>query len=176
MFEEDINSIRTTLNAGGQASSALKDAIDAFDTLGRNYASQLCCHVLMTFQRRTKWERANFAQFNDVATGLKRDFDIDTLRGVDEADVAWVNLMFHRRHLYAHKGGIADQKYLDESGDTTVQLGQLIRETQENVHRLASSLVKIARNLHDGFHSIIPTHAEPIRYHREALARRRQNQ
>jgi hypothetical protein len=61
MFEEDINSIRTTLNAGGQASGALKDAVDAFDTLGRNYASQLCCHVLMTSQRRTKWERANFA-------------------------------------------------------------------------------------------------------------------
>jgi hypothetical protein len=176
MFEEDIRAVRDSLNAGSQVASALKDAVDAFDTIGRNYANQLCCHVLMTSQRRVKWERTNFAQFNDVARGLKRDFDIDILKGVDEADAAWVNLMFHRRHLYAHKGGIADQKYLDESGDTTVQLGQLIRETQENVHRLASSLVKIARNLHEGFHSIIPTHAEPIRYHREALARRRQNQ
>jgi hypothetical protein len=172
MFEEDINAIRTGLNAGGQARSALKDAVDAFDTVGRNYAGQLCSHVLMTSQRRTKWERANFAQFGDVARDLKRDFDIDMLKGVDEAEIARVNLMFHRRHLYAHKGGIADQKYLDESGDTTVQLGQLLRETQENVHRLASNLVKIARNLHDGFHDIIPVHEEPIRYHREALARR----
>jgi hypothetical protein len=165
MFEEDIRAVRDRLNAGSQVASALKDAVDAFDTIGRNYANQLCCHVLMTSQRRS-----------DVARGLKQDFDIDMLKRVDEADVAWVNLMFHRRHLYTHKGGIADQKYLDESGDTTVELGQLIRETQENVHRLASSLVKIARNLHDGFHSIIPTHAEPIRYHREALARRGQNQ
>jgi len=175
MFEEDIRSIRDGLNAGSQVASALKDTVDAFDTMGRNYASQLCCHVLMTSQRRNKWERANFAQFSDIVRGLKRDFDIDMLKSVDEADAAWINLMFHRRHLYAHKGGIADQKYLDESGDTTVQLGQLVRETQENVHRLASNLVKIARNLHDGFHSIIPTHAEPIGHHRERLARRRQN-
>jgi hypothetical protein len=80
--------------------------------------------------------------------------------------------MFHRRHLYAHKGGIVDQKYLNESGDNTVQLGQLIRETQENVHSVLSVLVKIARNLNDGFHEIIPAHQEPIRYHREAAARR----
>ena len=93
------------------------------------------------------------------------------IKGVDEADIALCNLMFHRRHLYAHKGGIADQKYLVESGDTTVQLGQLIRETQENVHRLMSPLVKIARNLHDGFHLVIPIHEEPVRYHKERLAR-----
>jgi hypothetical protein len=175
MFEEDIRAVRNNLNAGSQVTSALKDAVDAFDTIGRNYANQLCCHVLMTSQRRAKWEKANFAQFSNIASGLWRDFDIDMIKGFAETDAAWVNMMFHRRHLYAHTGGIADQKYLNESGDTAVQIGQLIRETQENVHRLASSLVKIARNLHDGFHSIIPTHAEPIRYHREALARRRQS-
>ena len=84
--------------------------------------------------------------------------------------------MFHRRHLYAHKGGIADQKYLDESGDTTVQLGQLVREAQENLHGLMSALVKIARNLHDEVHAVIPTHEEPIRYHRESVARRERSQ
>jgi hypothetical protein len=128
----------------------------------------------MTAQRRTKWERTNFAQFNDVARDLKRDFDIDMVKGVEAAEMAWVNMMFHRRHLFAHRGGIVDQKYIDETGDDAVQLGQLIRETQESVHRLMSALVKIARNLHDGFHSIIPTHEEPIRYHRESLARRAQ--
>jgi hypothetical protein len=74
----------------------------------------------MTAQRRTKWERANFAQFGDATRDLKRDVDIDMLKGIDVGDAARVNLMFHRRHLYVHKGGIVDQKYLNESGDNTV--------------------------------------------------------
>jgi hypothetical protein len=90
MFEEDLDAIRASLNTGGQVRSPLKDAVDAFDTIGRNYAGQLCNHVLMTSQRRTKWERANFAQFGDIARDFKRDFDIDMLRGVDGAEVARV--------------------------------------------------------------------------------------
>jgi hypothetical protein len=44
------------------------------------------------------------------------------------------------------------------------------RETKENVHRLLSMMVRIVRNLHQGYHAIIPVHREPIRYHQEALA------
>lgn len=173
MFEMDIDAIRSALNGGGSPTTALKEAVDAFDTVGRNYARQLLGQVPMTPARRAKWERANFAQLSDVASDLKSDFDIGILQGVDAADCRWANLMFHRRHLFTHKGGIVDQKYLDDSGDTAVQLGQLVRETKENVHRLLSLMMKITRNLQQGFHAIIPVHPEPIRYHQEAEARRR---
>jgi hypothetical protein len=176
MFEVDVDANRSALNGGGSATTALKEAVDAFDTVGRNYARQLLGQMPMTPARRAKWERANFAQLADVAADLKSDFDIGVLLGIDAADCRWANLMFHRRHLFTHKGGIVDQKYLDESGDTTVQFGQLVRETKENVHRLLSILVRIARNLHEGFHAIIPVHQEPIRYHQEAEARRRRAQ
>jgi hypothetical protein len=81
MFEKDVDVIRTSLNSGGNASTALKEAVDAFDTVGRNYARQLCSRVLMTAARRTRWERANFAQRSEVANDLKRDFGIDIARG-----------------------------------------------------------------------------------------------
>ena len=111
-----------------------------------------------------------------MASDLKTDFDIGVLLGIDAADCDWANLMFHRRHLFTHRGGIVDQKYLDDSADTTVQLGQLVRETKENVHRLLSLMVRIARNLHHGFHAIIQVHQEPIKYHQEAEARRKRAQ
>ncbi|OTP74276.1 hypothetical protein [Caballeronia sordidicola] len=38
---------------------------------------------------------------------------------------------FHRRHVYEHNGGEVDERYLKESGDTTVWLKQHIHETQE---------------------------------------------
>jgi hypothetical protein len=78
--------------------------------------------------------------------------------------------MFHRRHLHAHKGGVADQKYLDDSGDRTVEAGHLVRETKEGVHRLLSIVTRIGANLLVGFHSIIAVNEEPINYHKRKLA------
>lgn len=51
MFENDVDAIRTALNS---ASSALKETADAFVTVGRNCARQLCRFVLMTAARRVK--------------------------------------------------------------------------------------------------------------------------
>ena len=71
--------------------------------------------------------------------------------------------MFYRRHLYEHNGGEVDEKYLAKSGDTTVRLKQVIRETQEGAHVLLGTLVKMARNLHTGFHELIKFEPGPIR-------------
>jgi len=67
-----------------------------------------------------------------------------------------VELMFHRRHVYEHNGGEVDQKYLDNSGDTTVRLKQRIHETQQGAHDLLGSLVKMARNVHGAIPRTVP--------------------
>jgi hypothetical protein len=93
---------------------------------------------------------------------LKHWFDIDPCAGMREDESRAVALMFHRRHVYEHNGGEVDQKYLDDSGDTTVRLKQRIRETQQDVHNLLSSLVKMARNIHGAFQELFPPIPEPI--------------
>ena len=82
--------------------------------------------------------------------------------------------MFHRRHLYTHNGAIADQKYIDDSGDTSVAAGQLLKgEAKEDVIRATQTIVKMARNLREGFHSIIPVNPLPISYHDKSKSRGR---
>jgi hypothetical protein len=88
-------------------------------------------------------------------------FDIDILSGICDEDVAFGTLMFHRRHVYEHKGGEADEKYIADSGDN-VRLKQALRETQESAHATANFVMKIALNLHRGFHDIFPPLEEPI--------------
>ena len=131
IFHQDIENIRAALNAGGSPVTALKETADCFDAVGRNIARELCRQVPMTSRRRSFWEKANFAQLADVANRMRADFDIDLFRTVENADVAQATLMFHRRHLHAHKGGVADQKYIADSGDTTMEVGQLVREFRE---------------------------------------------
>jgi len=79
--------------------------------------------------------------------------------------------MFLRRHIYKHNGGQVDQKYLDDSEDTSVKLGQAVRESPDAIFRLTGLILKIARNLHDGFHELFPPIAKPIEYHRGHRAR-----
>ena len=71
--------------------------------------------------------------------------------------------MFHRRHVYEHNGGEVDEKYLAESGDTTVRLKQSLREDPQSVHEFVGLLAKMSRNLHDGFHEIFPPETKPIK-------------
>jgi hypothetical protein len=75
--------------------------------------------------------------------------------------------MFHRRHVYEHNGGNADEKYLADSGDPSVRLHQTIRETQASAHRLVGLVEKLAKNLHRGFHDIFPPEAGPIQWYSE---------
>ena len=43
---------------------------------------------------------------------IKEIFGIDILEGLDPEDVAFAKLIFHRRHVYEHKGGEADENTL----------------------------------------------------------------
>jgi hypothetical protein len=105
------------------------------------------------------------------AEDLKAWFGIDIFQGLDTPDVEFVRLMFHRRHVYEHNGGEVDQRYLDDSGDQSVRLKQALRETPENVFRATGLILKMARNLHEGFHELFPPMEKPIEIHKERQER-----
>ena len=86
----------------------------------------------------------------DAADVLKRTFDIDLLKGMDH-ETGFLRIMFQRRHVFEHEGGVATHRYLNESGVKSVTEGSLIRETRENAHRLASCAVRMATNFETGF-------------------------
>ncbi len=72
-------------------------------------------------------------------------------------------MMFHRRHVFEHRAGVADSKYLVNSGDTTVKEGQAIREKKANADRLIEGLLKMARNVDEDFHNIFPPDPTAVR-------------
>jgi hypothetical protein len=76
--------------------------------------------------------------------------------------------MFHRRQVHEHNGGVADEKYIVDSGDKSVRLGQEIRESQSSAHKLIGLVAKMAENLHRGFHDIFPPEGQPIARYEES--------
>jgi hypothetical protein len=121
--------------------------------------------------RKTELQRALFHDLESATvSSMKSMFDIDLLRGMG-TECAFAKMMMHRRHLYTHNGGVADDKYVRESGDPNAREGVLIRETQANAHRLIGILTRIIENIDSDFHEIFLPTEWPIRNYQDWQAR-----
>ncbi|MFA4906511.1 MAG: hypothetical protein WC645_08420 [Candidatus Margulisiibacteriota bacterium] len=160
---ETVPTIRVRLNSGNAPEDCVRDAVASFDSYMSQVAKQLVELVPMTKPRKNRLSKQRFYDLKEICTTLKEWFDINLCAGMKEDEYGFVVRMFHRRHVYEHNGGEVDQKYLDDSGDTTVRLKQHIHETQQDAHNLLGSLLKMARNVHSGFHAIFPPIPEPIK-------------
>jgi Zn finger protein HypA/HybF involved in hydrogenase expression len=167
LSEKVIPAIRERINAGGPYEACVKDSISAFDSSVGQYVSQLVRLGPMTQARRNKLENRRFHNLQAVAAELKTIFDIDVLEGLKPDDVDFAALMFHRRHVYEHKAGEADEKYIADSGDKSVRPKQALRETQESAHRIVGLVLKMAANVHRVFHEILPPEEGPIKQYQK---------
>jgi len=165
LSHKTIPSLRNRINTGGPYEACAKDAVSEFDSFVGVYVKQLAEHTDMTPARRRRLENRRFHNLKSVAADLRDIFDIDILDGMKPDEVDFAELLFHRRHVYEHKGGEADEKYIQDSGDASVRPKQLLHETVESAHRIAGLVERMAANLHRGFHEIFPPN--------EALIKRR---
>ena len=70
-----------------------------------------------------------FQNLQMVVEEFKGIFDIDIFESFKREDIQFAKIMFYRRHVYEHKGGEADEKYIAESGDSSVRPKPAIRES-----------------------------------------------
>lgn len=74
------------------------------------------------------WQSATNKQYSDY---------------LDESELATLTIAFQRRHLFAHRQGLVDQKYIDRSGDTCYQLGQRVVLHENNVREYVALIRKL---------------------------------
>jgi hypothetical protein len=119
----------------------------------------------MSTRRKSRLGKIRFHNLMSTHEIFNDYFDINILDKIEDAEVNYGKLMFLRRHVYEHNGGEADEKYIKESGDD-VRPKQALHETKESAHRIANFVMRIAQNLHDGFHNIFPPLEGPIQLHK----------
>ena len=168
-LEKELAGIRNRINTTPQHSSCTRDAVAAFDSFARQIAKQLVARIPMTQKRHKEWERQLFHNLRQCADDLKSMFDIDLFKDLDQSDKDFAILMFYRRHVYEHNGGEVDEKYIHDSGDTTVKLKQVIRESSNSAHRIVNVVAQLGKNFHDGFHSIFPPEEIPVRIQQDHI-------
>ncbi len=139
-------------------SDAVKQSVSEFDSAARDYVVQLISCVPMKESRRNQLERLLFHNLDKFEKILSDSFDINLLQGMT-ADRAFVKKMFFRRHVYEHDGGVATQRYVEESGDAGIEKGDLIRETTENTHKFIGCLNRMVTTFEADFHEMIEPEA-----------------
>ncbi len=149
-----LGGIREKLVAGDLTpSDAIKQAVSEFDSAARDLSDQMISLIPMKESRKNQLERLLFHNLDKFDELLGRCFDINLLKGM-AADRDFVNRMFLRRHVFEHNGGVATQRYVEESGDENIEKGDLIRETLENANRFIGNLNRMISNFESDFHEI----------------------
>jgi hypothetical protein len=158
-----VKAIRERINTRHELEACVRDTVAAFDSFVGQYVRELVRRVPMTQGRRNRLQNSRFHNVSQTREELRNTFDIDLFCGVDASDQRFATMMFARRHVYEHNGGEADEEYISQSGDNAVRPKQALHETQESAHRIVGLVLRLARNLHEGFHEIIPVNDSAIK-------------
>jgi len=149
-----LDRIREQLNSNAiSASDAVKQSVSEFDSAARDSVDQLIARVPMKESRRNQLEGLLFHNLEKFDGLMKSCFDIDLLKGMS-GDRDFVLMMFFRRHVYEHDGGVITKRYVENSGDVQAEEGVLLRETAQNAHKLIGCLNRMIGTLEHDFHEI----------------------
>jgi hypothetical protein len=107
-----------------------------------------------TPKRKSALSSLSFQKILTASDRLKEWYGYDILEGVSETDRRFLNRMFNRRHVFTHNAGRVDQEYLDNTGDTTVRLNQVLRVRSREIRRLIPLVRDCGQRLIQGYESI----------------------
>lgn len=161
-LSKEVESIRARIRSMKDYSACVRDSVAAFDSFARQFSKQFAKRIRMIPARQKEWDKKLFHQLQACRDGLQSAFGIDLFKGIDIEEQKFITRMFHRRHVYEHNGGEVDEKYIADTGDTSVKVKQALYETETSAFDTANSILKMARNFHDGFHQIFPPEQKAI--------------
>lgn len=141
----------------GALEGALRDTVSATDSFISMVVKQLVERVPLSAARKAYWGGNNRPRhkFEEAVRRFDADFGFKIAASLKPKELELAKIMFARRHLHEHGGGIVDQTYLDETGDP-LRLGQTLKEDSESVFGLIGAISKASAALMEGFHELFP--------------------
>jgi hypothetical protein len=113
--------------------NGLEDCISAFD----GFARERC---------RDQYPKLSFQNIHAAQKKLNES-GINIAEGLDNLEWNFVVKQFQKRHLLAHKMGVADEEYVQKTGDSPEQIGKKVLITENDVMSLITYLKVIVSNL-----------------------------
>lgn len=159
VFDETMDSIERMLSSLPEMKKMLTNLYDRdkAETMCRSMLENSLGDIVSAFQkfaeRIYKSKSTANVKVNDfqiVQKGSQLFADL-TGKGYDawltKEELARMNLLFQRRHIIEHNGGIVDEKYINQSGDVTYVIGQHLVVHNEDVRELITIIKKLSAGL-----------------------------
>ena len=114
---------------------ALEDLVTAFQRVAESWYERLTSSVppRNAFQNLKRggelWERATGCAYETL---------------VSQSDLERLRVYFQRRHVLAHRDGIVDEDYVNQSGDATYQVGQKLVVKRADAEEMAQCVERLA--------------------------------
>ena len=122
--------------------NALEDCVSAFDAFGK----ELCrVHADRTSNPATM-NRMRFQNLVRARAELQA-IGVEMTAAITTSTWERTLMLFQKRHLIAHRLGVADQEYVDRSGDSDAVLGRKVRVGRNEVTELGEVLWTVAESL-----------------------------
>jgi hypothetical protein len=124
---------------------ALENCVSSFDGFARE-----ACRIA-GYRSGGSRQSANlsFQNLPRVAKKLVPLFRIDIAKSVSRAEWKAAHVGFMQRHVLSHRGGVIDQQYLDDTGESRNLLGRRVAVTRVDVEQLAGTVLEIGSWLVD---------------------------
>lgn len=125
---------------------ALQTTVSAFDAFGREACRAYADRATSPDAARSM----SFQSINKARTKVRDLFGLDFAASVPADEWDSVCRAFQKRHLFAHRGGVVDQAYLDATHDRAATLSRKVPLSPNEVTAAAATLRCLGRALIEG--------------------------
>lgn len=159
VFDDSLDSIEKMLSSLEEMKDLLTKSYgrDKAETICRGLLESSLGDIVSAFQKfaeciyKTKSStpvRVNDFQIVEKGSQL---FNVAVGRGYDEwlndNELKQMNLLFQRRHIIEHNGGLVDERYINQSKDKTYVIGQHIIVHKKDALELLAIIKKLSNGL-----------------------------
>jgi hypothetical protein len=118
---------------------ALENCVSSFDGFARE-----TCRVRACRSRDVgKCTNMSFQNLGRAAGKVAVLFGVDIKESISEADWKFAHIAFVRRHVIAHRGGVIDEQYLEETDEPTHLRGRRVVVAGGDISRLSEIILKL---------------------------------
>ncbi len=131
-LENFLKEIKNIKENNTDSNKSLSNAIEVYCGLGSNIKLILENNIPFSNPQMKNFNKIDFQKIIDTNDLFIKLFGIRLFTNeIDNQE--FIKLMFQRRHIIAHQGGIADKKYLEKTNDPSARLNQKITLTSDDL-------------------------------------------
>lgn len=122
---------------------ALENCVSAFD----GFAREACRIRAAKSTDPAKCRTLSFQNLPRAALKLQDLFGVDLAAELPQGVWSGAHIAFMQRHLLAHKAGVVDQQFLNETGGSPSLLGRRLNISASDVYQVAAAVMAIGQRL-----------------------------